>query len=235
MASPAASLGIVVGLQREVRAIRRLLGDGVRIACAGADSNRAEAAALRLAEEGAAVLISIGYAGGLDPDVSSGSVILADEVVAEGGERYRVAPAWVGAVRQRLSGISRVHVGPLAGSNAALIDSDAKRALWLRTQCLAVDMESHAVARVAARFRLPFGVVRVVVDDAATAIPSWLTAAVTASGETDWNRLLRGIARRPREIPILVRLACQERHASRVLCGVVARLRGGVGHESRIP
>jgi hypothetical protein len=72
------------------------------------------------------------------------------------------------------------------------------------THALAVDMESGAVARAAARYALPFAVLRAVADVASEAIPR--AAAITPSGEPDIPRVLRGLLRRPWELPALIRL-----------------------------
>jgi len=82
-----------------------------------------------------------------------------------------------------------------------------------------VDMESLAIAQVAAAHRLPFVAVRVIVDTAADELPR---AVVTASQEGHvriW-RLLGAMALAPAELGALVRLAGRYRMATRRLAAV---------------
>ncbi len=228
-------VGIVTGLQREIKVIEGSLGAGMRAISSGANAARAEAAAHRLVAEGATVLLSVGYAGGLSPDVASGTVVLANEVIADGGQRYGVPASWLDAAERRLAGAADLRVGPIAGCDGAVTGRDGKRELWLGTGALAADMESHAVARVALGYRLPFAAVRVVVDDARTSLPLWLADTVTPDGASDPGRLMGEVMRHPTALPTLISLAWAERKSARALGRVVARLRGGFLHEAHVP
>src|SRR5438477_646342 len=82
---------------------------------------------------------------------------------------------------------------------------------------VAVDMESHAVARVAAQHQIPFVVLRTVSDAAGHALPRAAQAGFKADGEPDVAAVLRGLARRPWELPSLLLTAANAARALRAL------------------
>ena len=81
----------IVGLAAEARVLRRAAG-GLdpslpgRIACAAAAPERARAGAERLLAEGAGALVSFGIAGGLDPVLMPGDLVLPERVGLPGAE-----------------------------------------------------------------------------------------------------------------------------------------------------
>src|SRR6202035_858963 len=96
-------VGVVAALEAEARtlgpAVRRRdglssLGDGALLAISGMGGLLAAAAARRLVEAGAGALMSFGLAGGLDPLLSAGTVVLPSEVVLRGGARFLTSTAW---------------------------------------------------------------------------------------------------------------------------------------------
>ena len=75
------NVGFVCGLQNEARCLTAA-GIEERIAISGARTARAEELAQILLAEGAESLVSIGLAGGLDPRLGPGAVIVAERVIA---------------------------------------------------------------------------------------------------------------------------------------------------------
>jgi hypothetical protein len=67
-------------------------------------------------------------------------------------------------------------------------------------------MESHAVARVAQRAGLPFAVVRAVSDRAMDTLPRAAQAGFRPDGRVDIAAVIAALARRPWELPALVRI-----------------------------
>ena len=71
-------MGVVTALRSERRVLDRR-HDHVRLSGMGAGN--ASAAAEALVAEGVSALVSFGLAGGLDPTLPSGSLVIADEVL----------------------------------------------------------------------------------------------------------------------------------------------------------
>ena len=107
--------------------------------------------------------------------------------------------------------------GLLVGVPAPIADPAAKRALYLKTGALAVDMESHIVAGVAAAHGLPVAAIRVITDPAVRALPEAAVAAMRPNGTTDIGAMIRSVMKRPQELPALLRTALDARAARATL------------------
>src|SRR3984957_2978445 len=95
--------GVVAALEAEARtlgrAVRRRdglwsLNGGALLSVGGMGGDLAAIAARRLADAGAAGLMSFGRAGGLDPKLCAGSVVLPHEVISRDGARFPTTEAW---------------------------------------------------------------------------------------------------------------------------------------------
>lgn len=181
--------------------------------CSGAVSERAAAGADRLAGRGATCLASFGLAGGLDAGLRPGDLVLATAVVtADGGDRSADA----GVIRLLTEAAARLGLalrhGKIAGSDHALTTALAKQALYAASGAVAVDMESHAVAAVAARHGLPFVVVRAIADPAARALPPPALVGLGPEGETRPLAVALALLNAPYHLPALLKLAADSRH-----------------------
>ena len=199
------AVGVVTGLSAESRIVRRALGRGDSVACAGASSARARDCALRLADAGTTELLSFGVAGGLDPALRPGALILAEATVT-GEQRLDCDPAWRAAVAGLAGPGLALIEGGLAGSEGAVITPSDKARLHHETGALAVDMESHAVALVAAERGLPFLALRAIADPADRAIPQAALGAIGLDGRSRLGPVLKSLARRPWDLPALLAL-----------------------------
>lgn len=211
------SIGIVTGLAVEAEVLRAAkVAAAVR--CCGARPDAALEAARQLIAEGAQALLSFGVAGSLVAIAQPGHVVLADEVVLPDGTRLPCAAQWHADLAARLSRLAvRLHRGPIAGSAIPVCSADAKHALRQHTGALAVDMESHAVAKAAAEAAVPFLALRAVADAADQSVPGFAMTGVDAAGHTRLMPVLVGLVRQPGALPDLLRL---RRHFNAALAGL---------------
>ncbi len=134
--------------------VHGLLGAApVVVAHTGVGAVRAAARARAIVrEETPAALISAGFAGGLHPSAALGRVVVD-------------APGWAGQIPAAcLAG--RIVSAPRVVEGAA-----EKAALGHRTGALAVDMETAAIAAVAAEAGLPMAAVRTISDPVESDLP----------------------------------------------------------------
>jgi adenosylhomocysteine nucleosidase len=219
-------LGVVVGYRTEARC---LVGPDLRVVCSGVDADRARTAARRLCDDGVSGLVSFGLAGGLAADLAAGDLLLPEAVILPTGGRIATDPAWRGRLAANLE-----HVGvatrsaPIVGSEHIVATRDAKDALRTQSGAVAVDMESHAVAEIAARARLPLLVLRAVADGHEQLIPATAHAAIGAQGEVRPLVVLGRLIGRPWEIFPLIALGRSSRRGLASL-GRVAALAPGLG------
>jgi adenosylhomocysteine nucleosidase len=167
-----------------------------------------------LVEGGVAGLVSFGLAGGLDPALTPG-MLLVPAVVLLDAERWDADST----LMRRLGGSTP---GALHGGGEVVASAAAKATLHARTGAVAVDLESAAVARTARRHGLPFAVLRAVCDGAGRDLPRAALVALDGAGRIGGLRVAWAAASRPWEISGLIRLggdAARARHA------LVARVR----------
>jgi hopanoid-associated phosphorylase len=198
-------LGVVVGLPQEAAILKRVLGKATPLlVCACAQPARAALGAAELIAAGADILLSFGFAGGLDPALRPGDIIVGAGVVGIDGTMHETDDAMAQRICAALdeSGF-RWSAGLVAGADRALTTPAAKQALSASTGAIIVDMESHAVGAAG----LPFAILRVVVDPAERALPASVLAAIDSHGRVKPAALMAGLLRRPREIGSLLALA----------------------------
>ncbi len=211
-----------LGPPRRQRVEPATLADGTLLIVSGMGTAAAAEGARRLAAAGARALLSWGMAGGLDPALAAGTLVLPYEVLSSAGARFLTAQGWRERARAAVAAIHPVCSGRLLTTRAAL-DSAAAKALAFRdTAAVAVDMESAAVAEVASAAQLPFLAVRAIVDTASQAVPrAALRAATVGADALRLGRLLGALARAPWELPAMIRLARAYAAAHSTLAAVV--------------
>lgn len=227
--------GVITGIAAEGRALARGLHQQHnhlidrlerRLGCAGADAVRAEALARGLLDGGARSLVSFGIAGGLDPALRPGALVLAEEVVLPGGGAVAADAAWRARLLARLQDAGRHAVGGrLLGSARVIAAPRDKQDCFEVHRAAAVDMESHAVAAVAEQASVPLLIVRAVADSAERALPRLVIGSIGADGEPRGGLVAGRLLLQPWTLPALMRLRGDARSALRTL-SEVARIAG---------
>jgi adenosylhomocysteine nucleosidase len=215
---------IVTGLVQEARIAA---GPGMTVICSSSDPRQLRSLLASFDPLSARGVISFGVAGGLDPALNSGDVVVATEVMA-GDSRWLAASA----LSEELiagAGLGRQRVirGGLAGVEQVVTAQAGKAALRLQTGAAAVDMESHIAAAYAADASLPFAALRVISDPATRALPTLATNAIKANGDIDLRKILRGVALNPLSIRALYATGRDFNRALRSLRGCRGFLLGG--------
>jgi len=149
----------------------RLRDTPVILARTGEGRTRAEqGAALLLDRFDPKLLVVVGIAGGLSPELEAGDIVVAREV-RDGGEPLRAPdPGWVG---RALRG-GRTFAGTAISSSEVLVtpaEKAAARGELPADERATVDLESAAFARAAAARNIPYVVLRAVSDTADERLP----------------------------------------------------------------
>lgn len=216
----------VTGLAKEARLAS---GPGVLAVGAGGNPARLRALLSERREPGCRAVLSFGIAGGLDPTLRPGDVIVASGIVSA-ERRYDADRDLADAILRALSGPeARAGSGSLAGVDAAVLTVAAKASLRHETGCAAVDMESHVAAAFAEQHGLPFAALRIVCDPATRAIPAFAALALKPNGEPDVWAVLRAVARDLSQVRPLVHLARDSGTAFASLKRCRRRLGDGLG------
>jgi adenosylhomocysteine nucleosidase len=219
-------LGIITGLASEAALVEgRASTLPIKCRLSGARPARAYDFARALIAEGCSGLVSFGMAGGLDPGLAPGTLVIANQVIV-GRAPMAADSAWVGRIR---AADPAAVVAPIADSAVAVCGVEDKRRLREASGAVAVDMESGAVALAAFEAGIPFAVIRAVADPADRAIPAWVTLLIGENGKVRSFDALCGVIGHPWDLPALLALGKDSRKALDALGGVAARLGGSLG------
>lgn len=153
-------LVVVTALRSEYAALRGQLPDTVVERC-GMGPARVQQWLSRLTDLQPGAVAIAGVAGGLDPTLRAGDVVVASEVRDATGRTTVRGAALLVAELRRLG--LRVRSGPVISCDH-IVNSRAERERLAGTGALAVDMESAAIVRSLGEQPAPVAVVRVIVD-----------------------------------------------------------------------
>jgi nucleoside phosphorylase len=174
-------------------------------------------------------LVSWGSAAALVPELAPGDLLLPQAVITADDRRYAIDPDWRVALAGMIGQCVHLRDGALVESRHVINEIAAKQRLHTASGAHACDMESAAVAAVAAEFRLPFIAIRAIVDDATMILPPSARAAVDADGALQPLALLCSLAGRPSavhaQLRALKQLAVAFRAAQLTLAAVAPILR----------
>ena len=189
--------------------------------------------AAMLDAEPSALLVSLGFAGGLDPDLGPGDLVVAStysrdsgEVVGDHDAAARAATLLAG------NGVAAVS-GGLLTTDEPLLTPDSKHRARSGGDHLAVDMEGFWIASAARARGVPHIGLRCVVDEAGFALPAFVVAAVSAPHRQQWIHALRALGRPGGARDVAV-LASRARTASRVLRQAARAVLGAVPPASAV-
>ena len=214
-------LGIVTGLELEtklcLKAFKSAENEPPLIACAAGTVAGAERAANQLIEQGATRLISLGVCGGLAAGVETGDLVLPNSVMM-GDETLSLEGDWHSQIFRQLP---HAKTGALVSVKTAVTSPEQKAKLYQRSQAIAVDVESFAVIKVAQAHNLKGLIIRAVLDPSHQSLPPAALNGVNAKGETQIWPVIKGLMKRPHDLPDLIRLGRQNKRACRVLTSVL--------------
>jgi adenosylhomocysteine nucleosidase len=198
----------------------------VALCVAGMGAAKARAGAeLLLAGHRPRWLLSVGFAGALDPDLARNAALCPHEVVDSTGNRLDIG------VKVDVSDESRdLRPGRLLSVEAIVRTAAEKAALRTETGADALDMETFPVAHLCAERGVRFLAVRVISDDAQTDLPPEVLAIVGPTGSYRIGAAVGALWHRPSSIKDMLRLREHAHQAARrlaeVVPAVVARLGG---------
>ncbi len=171
--------------------------------------NAEEAVRTRLGQQKPRLVLSCGFAGGLRPELASGSVVFSVE--AETGLEPRLQAA--GARAARFHCVDRVAT-----------TAEEKRSLWQSTRADAVEMESQIICDCCRQQAIPSGTVRVILDTAGEDLPLDFNQLMTADQRMDYAKLVVALVKSPGRVSALLRLQKQSAEAAQRLAEVLNKV-----------
>ena len=226
-------LGIVCAMPMEARTLTRsALPRGqcatpfrdCTVICSGIGGANARQAVDLLLEHRVEAIVSWGCAGGLQPGLTPGTLVLPGRVLDTEGEIIDADPALHHQLQRALEGTGALPSGSAISSDSPVMSRQQKQDLHRRFGAAVVDMESAAMGLAARRHGLPFAVLRVVLDPAQQSLPWAVLAGLSPEGPPRLMDSLKGLARHPTQLLGLMGLAANAFRARRSLNRAATRL-----------
>lgn len=212
-----ATLGIVCGMESEARTLGPVRDHArVIVAITGGQGERVERAARMFLNEGCIRMVSWGIAGGLDPRLPAGEVVIPSSVATISEERFDL-DRHVALGREAAETAPQVGV---LGLDTPAMTAVEKGALFAASGAAIADMETHHLARIGAAYAVDTLAIRAVADPAGRDLPAYLRDVIDAHGNVRLGRVLAGVARQPGTLATLVRLQREQGRALAALRSV---------------
>lgn len=189
--------------ERRFFTVHPSFGGRLRIRITGMGQGNALASIQQaLAETMPRSVLTCGIAGGLNPELSVGTIVFdADRNYPDAGDLPKLG----------------ARPGTFHCANHVIIHAVEKRGLWESTQADAVEMESRVIRQHCLERGVPSATLRAISDTAAEDLPLDFNALMTRDCRLDYGKLARAVLRSPGRIPGLLRLRRNTNQAARSL------------------
>jgi adenosylhomocysteine nucleosidase len=202
--------------------VRTVASSRVRTLLTGIGRKNAERAfRAALAESRPNLVLTCGFAGGLNPKLTHGEVLF--ELCRSRGDETQTEieseTPHVVSYDKLISAGARE--GKFHCSDHVVVTAEEKWALWQKTGADAVEMESEIIRAVCREQGIPSATVRVISDIAGEDLPLDFNALMTPAMRIDSGKLALAILRSPGKIGALLRLQKQTKLAAHKLSEVL--------------
>ena len=247
---------VTFAMKEESRPFQRVIGprQDLRVLLTGIGRRNAEETIRKsLAEQSPHLVLTCGFAGGLNPAFPGGTVAFsvdhefstsADSDPATRKERPGTAGARAQFSSREIWGVSAQNVSILpallsaAGAKPArfhctdrvIATAEEKRELWRSTGADAVEMESDVIRAICFERRIPSATVRVISDPANEDLPLDFNRLMDAQRRLSYGRLAVALLTSPGKIGALLKLQKQTRKAAEILAQVLAKALANFPH-----
>lgn len=207
------SILVCFALKEEAAPFRKIAADksGISILITGIGRANAEKSVREfLSKNSPQLVLTCGFAGGLNPDLKIGGVIF--EIHDPHSAIENKLPA-AGAKA------ATFHCADRIATTAA-----EKKLLRKQTGADAVEMESAAIHAVCAEKKIPCATVRVISDSAHEDLPLDFNTLAKPDKNLDFGKLFFAIARSPGKIPQLMALQKKTKFAAQQLAAVLEKV-----------
>ncbi len=221
---------VCFALQEEAAAFRKIAAgkSGISILLTGIGRLNAEKSVREfLTRNSPKLVLTCGFAGGLNPDLKLGDVVFEipnrrDEL-QESPSGFEVRDSQSSSLREGLIAAGAKPAKFLCADRIATTVAEKKK-FRDETSADAVEMESEAIHAICRERGIPCATVRVISDTANDDLPLDFNALAKPDMSLDYGKLAWAVAKSPGKMGALLRLQKQTQLAAEKLAEVLARL-----------
>jgi nucleoside phosphorylase len=203
---------VVFAVKQEARPFQRLIlaRPDSRVLLTGIGKRNAESAIRKaLAEQMPELVLTCGFAGGLNPALAVGAVAFSAD------DNFRFSPALLTAGARP----ARFHCAERIAATA-----EEKQSLWKSTGADAVEMESGVIRAICRERNIPSATVRVISDSAEEDLPLDFNSLMGEEHNLSYGKLAAALLKSPGKIGALIHLQKQTQAAAERLAKVLAEI-----------
>ena len=206
---------VLFALKEEAAPFRKIAAGrpGVTILLTGIGKKNAEKAIrAALAASRPDLVLTCGFAGGLEPSLPHGEVIFSTDDSELQTQNSELKTRLIAAGTRE---------GKFFCADRVAVTAQEKQKLWQQTGADAVEMESGAIRAVCRELGIPSATVRVISDTAGEDLPLDFNALSKPDQSLDFGKLALAIVKSPGKIGALLRLQKQTSAAAGRLAAVL--------------
>jgi len=203
---------LTFAVKEESRPFEKLLPsfDDVAVLITGIGPTNAEKAIRNsLAAKPPGLVLTCGFAGALNPELTVGRVIFCAD------DPFRLTQGLLAAGARA----AKFHC-----AERVVVSAVEKRGMWQSTHADAVEMESGVIRAICRQQGIPSATVRVVSDAADEDLPLDFNRLLDARQNLSYGKLALTLAKTPGKMPALLKLQQQTQAAAKTLARVLIRV-----------
>jgi adenosylhomocysteine nucleosidase len=223
---------VCFALKEEAAPFRKIAAgkSGISILITGIGRKNAEKSAREfLATNSPELVLTCGFAGGLNPDLKLGEVVFETSIPSSSRRESaqteignQLEPTHVGCYEQLVAAGAKPAKFFCTDRIATTVAE--KKKLRAETGADAVEMESEAIHAICRKRGIPCATVRVILDTANEDLPLDFNQLAKPDMSLDYSKLALAILKSPGKIGALLKLQKQTRFAAEQLAGVLAKI-----------
>jgi len=211
-----------IGRQNAEKSLREFLAGGASVPASRSQEKRLVSS---LAPPD--LVLTCGFAGGLNPDLAFGTVVF--ELTDRRGEFHepqtekKIRDSQSSSLREKLLAGGAMPAKFFCADRVATTMAEKKK-MRVETGADAVEMESGAIHAICHERGIPCATVRVILDTANEDLPLDFNALAKPDMSLDYGKLVWTVVKSPGKISALMRLQKRCRFAAEQLAGVLAKV-----------
>lgn len=170
-------------------------------------------------------LISIGFCGAVREGPKPGDIVVGDASCAQGIDRiYACHLSLIAAAKSAMESHNVLHLTGALMTAAVIVGEPEAKAEVGRTSpdVVAVDMETYWLSEIAHAHDVPFGIMRVILDDVTDWVPD--VSLVDETGVVQRAKAMGYLMQHPNRAPAMIKLGSSVPKASASLASAVLQL-----------